>query len=166
MMKIHLIKPCQLPEQENYVPYHEDDFMFLLSDDKHDNMSLLSDVYSAEYTRIDSLCVCKQEKRQLHDILNIMTRSMSKSKKTDVPTIYPLKGEHKKPEHVKPQPVVEQIASEQRDYVEPADIPDVVDLPKQMKNWYLILPLQFTLPYQFILHLKTYMISQIFIHQE
>ena len=124
-----------LPEQENYVPYHEDDFMLLFSDDKHDNMSLLSELYSAEYTRIDSLCVCKQEKRHLHDILNIMTRSMNKSKKTDVPAIYPLKGEHKKPEHVKPQAieketVVEQIGLEQRDQIEPADIPDVVVLPK------------------------------------
>ena len=65
-----------------------------------------------------------------------MTRSMSKSKKTDVPAIYPLKGKHKKPEHVK-QPwavqketVVEQISWEQVDQIEPADIPDVVDLPK------------------------------------
>ena len=33
---------------------------------------------------------------------------MSKSKKADVPAIYPLKGEHKKPEHVKTPPVVEQ----------------------------------------------------------
>ena len=94
-----------LPEQEDYIPYHEYDFMFLFLDDKHDNMSLLSELYSAEYTRIDSLCVCKQEKRQLHDILNIMTRSMSKSKKADVPAIYPLKGEHKKPEHVRPQSI-------------------------------------------------------------
>ena len=130
-----------LPEQENYVPYHEDDFMFLFSDDKHDNMSLLPDLYIAEYTRIDLLCVCKQEKRHLHDILNIMTRNMSKSKKTDVPAIYPLKGEHKKPEHVRPQSVETHIVPiqseqrdcdqvEQRDQVEPAALPDVVDLPK------------------------------------
>ena len=129
------------PERENYVLYHEDDFMFLFSDDKHDNMSLLSQLYSAEYTRIDTLCVCKQEKRLLHDILNIMTRSMSKSKKTDVPAVYPLKGEHKKPEHVRPQSVEKQMVPiqfeqrdhdqlEQRDQVEPGDIPDVVDLPK------------------------------------
>ena len=139
-----------LPEQENYIPYHEDDFMFLFSDDKHDNMTLLSELYSAEYTRIDSLCVCKQEKRQLHDILNIMTRSMSKSKKADVPAIYPLKGEHKKPEHVKPQvmekeTVVEQIASEQRDNIEPAEIPDVVDLPKP--NEEMVSHLPFHLPF-------------------
>ena len=57
-----------LPEQDNYVPYHEDDFMFLFSDDKHDNMSLLSELYSSET-------------RHLHDISNIMNRSMSKSKK-------------------------------------------------------------------------------------
>ena len=119
-----------LPEQDNYVPYHEDDFMFLFSDDKHDNMPLLSELYSSEYTRIDSLCVCKEEKRHLHDILNIMTRSMSKSKKTNVSPIYPLKGKHKKPEHVKSPPVVEQIVQEQVDQTEPADIPDVVDLPE------------------------------------
>ena len=41
-----------------------------------------------------------------------MTRSMSKSKKADVPAIYPLKGEHKKPEHVKTPPVVEQKVEE------------------------------------------------------
>ena len=104
-------------------------------------MSLLSELYSAEYKRIDSLCVCKQEKGHLHDILNIMTRSMSKSKKSDVSVIYPLKGEHKKPEHVRPQSVEKQIVPiqseqrdhdqlEQRDQVEPADVPDVVDLPK------------------------------------
>ena len=72
------------------------------SNDKHENMSLLSDLYGAESSRIDSVCVCKQEKEQLHDILNIMTRSMSKAKQADVPAIYPLKGVHKKPEHVKP----------------------------------------------------------------
>ena len=147
-----------LPEQENYVPYHEDDFMFLFSDDKHDNMSLLSELYSAEYTRIDSLCVCKQEKRHLHDILNIMTRSMSKSKKADVPAIYPLKGEHKKPEHVRPQSVEKQMVPiqseqrdhdqlEQRDQVEPADRPDVVIYQKQMR---------------YILHLQKCMITQFF----
>ena len=119
-----------LPEQENYIPYHEDDFMFLFLDGKHDNMSLLSELYSAEYTIIDSLCVCKQEKKHLHDILNIMIRSMSKSKKTDVPEIYPLKGEHKIPEHVKPAPVKEQTEPEQIDHIEPADIPDVAELPK------------------------------------
>ena len=31
-----------LSEQDNYVPYHEDYLMFLFSDDKHDNLSLLS----------------------------------------------------------------------------------------------------------------------------
>ena len=94
-----------LPEQDNYIPYQENDFMFIFSDDRHKNMSLLSDLYSAECSRINSLCVCKQEKRQLHGILNIMTRSMSKAKQADVPAIYPLKGEHKKPEHVKPDEV-------------------------------------------------------------
>ena len=33
-----------LPEQDNYVPYHEDYLMFLFSDDKHDNLSLLSEL--------------------------------------------------------------------------------------------------------------------------
>ena len=83
-----------LPEQDNYIPYQENDFIFIFSDDKHENMSLLSDLYGAECSRINSLCVCKQEKEQLHDILNIMTRSMSKAKQADVPAIYPLKGEH------------------------------------------------------------------------
>ena len=92
-----------LPEQDNYIPYQEDDFMFI--QDRHENMSLLSDLYGAEFSRIDSLCVCKQEKRQLHDILNIMTRSMSRAKQANVPAIYPLKGEHMKPEHVKPTEV-------------------------------------------------------------
>ena len=67
--------------------------------------------------------------RHVHDILNIMTRSMSKSKKADIPTIYLLKGDHKKPEYVKPQSVVGQIESEQIDHVEPAEVPDVVELP-------------------------------------
>ena len=34
-----------LPEQDNYIPYQENDFMFIFSDDKHENMSLLSDLY-------------------------------------------------------------------------------------------------------------------------
>ena len=96
-----------LPGQDNYIPYHEDDFMFLFSDDKHGNLSLISELYCAESTRIECLNVCREKKRQLHDILNVMTRSMSKTKKADVPVIYPLKGEYKKPEHVKTPPVVE-----------------------------------------------------------
>ena len=52
--------------------------------------------------------MCKEDKRHLHDILNIVTRSMSKSKKTDVPSIYTLKGEHKKPEHVKQPQIVKE----------------------------------------------------------
>ena len=43
-----------LPEQENYEPYHEDDFMFIFSSDSHENMSFLSDMYSTEYTRIEN----------------------------------------------------------------------------------------------------------------
>ena len=91
MMKIHLMKLYQfllcckswrlvkfpdhllylkeevgaLPEQDNYVPYHEDDFMFLFSDDKPDNMSLLSELYSSESTRIEWLNVCKRRKKTL-----------------------------------------------------------------------------------------------------
>ena len=80
---------------------------------------------------------------------------MSKSKKTDVLAIYPLKGEHKKPKHVKPhvlekQTVVEQIELEQRDQVEPADIPDVVDLPKPNE----------------VLHLQKCMITQFFMKDQ
>ena len=30
-----------------------------------------------------------------------MTRIMAKTKQADVPSIYPLKGEHKRPEHTK-----------------------------------------------------------------
>ena len=50
-----------LPEQDNYIPYQEDDFMFIFSDDRHENMSLLVDLYGAECSRINSLCVCEQE---------------------------------------------------------------------------------------------------------
>ena len=129
-----------LPEQDNYIPYHEDDFMFLFSDDKHDNLSLISELYCAESTRIECLNVCREEKRQLHDILNIMTRSMSKSKKADVPAIYPLKGEHKKPEHVKTPPVVEQKVEEPTEQSEPfgqiasdvAELPALQEMPLQV----------------------------------
>ena len=124
-----------LPEQDNYIPYQEDDFMFIFSDDRHDNMSILSDLYGTECSRIDSLCVCKQERRQLYDILNIMTRSMSKAEQTDVPAIYPLKGEHKKPEHVKPDEVKGKTGDKQ-DYsgqVEPVEMPvieEFAEVPK------------------------------------
>ena len=84
-----------LPEQETYEPYHENDFMFIFSNDSHENMSFLSNIYSTEYTRIETLNVCTEEKKQLHDILTIMTRSMAKTKQASVPSIYPLKGEHK-----------------------------------------------------------------------
>ena len=69
-----------LPEQENYEPYHENDFMFIFSNDSHENVSFLSGMYSTEYTRIETLNVCTEEKKQLHDILTIMTRSMAKTK--------------------------------------------------------------------------------------
>ena len=129
-----------LPEQDNYIPYHENDFKFLFSDDKYDNVSLISELYSAESIRIEGLNVCREEKRQLHDILNIMTRSMSKSKKADVPAIYPLKGEHKKPEHVKPPPVVEQKVEEITEQSRPtgqidsdvAELPTLQEMPLQI----------------------------------
>ena len=96
--------------------------MFIFSNDSHENMSFLSDIYSAEYSRIETLHVCTEEKKQLHDILNIMTRSMAKTKQVDVPSIYPLKGEHKKPEHVKqPDPILDK------------NVPDVVELPEQVQ---------------------------------
>ena len=127
-----------LPEQDNYIPYHENDFMFLFSDDKHDNLSLLSDLYCAESNRIESLNVCREEKRQLHDILNVMTRSMSKAKKADVPAIYPLKGEHKKPEHVKPPLVVEQEVGKPTEQGE--SIPDVEELPASQEMPVQVMP--------------------------
>ena len=119
-----------LPEQDNYIPYQENDFMLIFSDDKHDNMSLLSDLYGAECSRIDSLYVCRQERRQLHDILNIMTRSMSKAKQADVPAIYPLKGEHKKPEHVKPDEAKGKTGDEQdhHEQFEPVEMPVVEEV--------------------------------------
>ena len=127
-----------LPEKDNYIPYQEDDFMFIFSDDKHDNMSLLSDLYGAECSRIDSLCMCSQERRQLHDVLNIMTRSMSKAKQAEVPAIYPLKGEHKKPEHVNPQEVKKKTEDkqehhEQTETVEMQPIEEFPEVPKVHK---------------------------------
>ena len=45
-------------EQDNYIPYQEDDFRFIFSDDKHDNMSLLSDLYGQNAQElILSVCV-------------------------------------------------------------------------------------------------------------
>ena len=60
-----------------------------------------------------------------------MTRSMSKSKKADVPAIYPLKGKHKKPEHVKPPPVVEEKVEEATEQDGPVGqiVPDIAELP-------------------------------------
>ena len=129
-------KVDELPEEDNYIPYQENDFMFIFSNDKHENMSLLSDLYGAESSRIDSLCVFKQEKEQLHGILNIMTRSMSKAKQADVPAIYPLKGVHKKPEHVKPDvdevknKTGEQSLSKQTEPMEMPVIEEHTEIPK------------------------------------
>ena len=113
-----------LPEQENCEPYHENDFMFIFSNDSHENMLFLSDMYSTEYTRIETLNVCTEEKKQLHDILTTMTRSMAKTKKADVPSIYPLRGEHKKPEHVKQEDMDKEVHEPNR------DTPDIVELPE------------------------------------
>ena len=89
-------------------------------------MSFLSGIYSREYTRIETLNVGIEEKKQLHNILNIMTRSMAKTKQADVPSIYPLKGEHKKPEHVKQL----QIGSD-KEVIDPnKNVPDIVELPE------------------------------------
>ena len=76
------------------------------------------------------LNVSREEKRQLYDFLNIMTRSMSKTKKADVPAIYLLKGEHRKPEHVKTPPVVEQVVEEHTDQREP--LPVLQEMPLQV----------------------------------
>ena len=73
---------------------------------------------------IETLNVCTEEKKQFHDILNIMTRSMSKQ--TDVPSIYPLKGEHKKPEHVKQLGI-----GTDKEVIDPnINVPDIVELPE------------------------------------
>ena len=113
-----------LPEQENYEPYHENDFMFIFSNDSHENMSFLSGIYSTEYTRIETINVCTEEKKQLHDILTIMTRSMAKTKQADVPSIYPLKGEHKKPEHVKQIGIDKEVQEPNR------NVPNVEEIPE------------------------------------
>ena len=129
-------KVDELPKQDNYIPYQENDFMFILSNDKHENISLLSDLYGAESSRIDSLYVYKQEKEQLHDILKIMTRSMSKAKQADVPAIYPLKGVHKKPGHVKlhtnevKKKTGEQSFPEQTEPMEMPVIEEYTEIPK------------------------------------
>ena len=49
-----------------------------------------------------------------------MTRSMSKAKQANVPAIYPLKAEHKKPEHTKPQVIEGKVGNEQN-VPEPTD---------------------------------------------
>ena len=88
-----------------------------------------------------SMYVEKKE-RQLHDILNVMTRSMSKSKKADVPAIYPLKGEHKKPEHVKSPPVVEQKVEEATEQSGPTGqiVPDIAELPARQEMPLKVVP--------------------------
>ena len=50
---------------------------------------------------------------------------------TDVPAIYPLKGEHRKPEHVKTPPVVEQVVEEHTNQGQPVGQidSDVAELP-------------------------------------
>ena len=116
-----------LPEQENYEPHQENDYMFIFSNDSHENMSFLSGIYSAEYTRIECLNVCTEEKKQLHDILTIMTRSMAKTKQDDVPSIYPLKGEQKKPEHVKQVGIDKEVHEPNR------NVPAIEELPEPIQ---------------------------------
>ena len=71
-----------------------------------------------------------------------MTRSMAKTKQTDVPSIYPLKGEHKKPEHTKQVNIDKEVHEPNRNVPEveeipeadqevPLEIPDEVPLPVQ-----------------------------------
>ena len=135
-----------LPEEENYEPYHENDSSCsIFSNDSHENMSFLSSIYSAEYTRIECLNVCTEEKKQLHDILTIMTRSMAKTKQADVPSIYPLKGEHKKPEHVKQVGIDKEVQEPNRNVpdVEELPEPNQVDEPDQVPlPWQMEIPIQ------------------------
>ena len=65
-----------LPEEDNYVPYHEDDFMFLFSDDKYDNFSSLSELYSTESMRIESLNVCRES---VEERTNVIQREISRT---------------------------------------------------------------------------------------
>ena len=81
-------------------------------------------MYSTEYTRIETLNVCTEEKKQLHDILTIMTRSMAKNKQADVPSIYPLREEHKKPEHIMQEGTDKEVNEPNR------DVPDIVEFPE------------------------------------
>ena len=71
-----------------------------------------------------------------------MTRSMSKAKKADVPAIYPLKGEHKKPEHVKTPSVVEQKVEESTEQSEPVGqiVSDVAELPASQEMPLQVIP--------------------------
>ena len=59
---------------------------------------------------------------------------MSKAKQADVPAIYPLKSEHKKPEHVKPGQVKnktgEQILPIQTEPMEMPVIEGYIEIPK------------------------------------
>ena len=109
--------------------------MLIFTNDKHENILLLSDLYGAECSIIDSMCLCKEEKRQLHGILYIMRRSMCKAKQADVPAIYPLKGEHKKPDHVKPEEVKGKTGDEQdhHEQIDPSEMPvmeEFTEVPK------------------------------------
>ena len=73
---------------------------------------------------IETLNVCTEEKKQLHNILNIMSRSMAKTKQADVPSIYPLREEHKKPEHVK------QVGTDKKVNEPNRNIPDTVEFTR------------------------------------
>ena len=52
-----------------------------------------------------------------------MTRSMAKTKQADVPSIYPLKGEHKKPEHTKQVNIDKEVH-------EPVNVPEIEEIPE------------------------------------
>ena len=119
--------------------------MFIFSNDSHENMSFLSGIYRAEYTRIECLNVYTEEKKQLHDILTIMTRSMAKTKQADVPSIYPLKGELKKPEYVKQIGIDKEVHEPNRNVPDVEELPESnqVDEPDQVP-----LPLQMEIPVQ------------------
>ena len=53
-----------------------------------------------------------------------MTRSMAKTKQADVPSIYPLKGEDKKPEDTKQINIDKEVHKTNR------NVPDVEEIPE------------------------------------
>ena len=61
----------------------------------------ISERFEDEVYRIDSVHCTPQERNVLMDVLNIVTRSMTKAAQAEVPPMYPLHGEHRKPEWAK-----------------------------------------------------------------